>query len=170
MNAVLCWERCGAGCRLVQLESRVWPVAFPHQCRILSCRVKKISRASLNAGYLCCWDHSNVCHKGQNAAKAERYQEHHWIWTTSVVGTTAMWHFRTAHTAPIITYYIVYPGNTPENHPLTEACMINSKQHGVQNSGPRDPWQALEEKKNTGVPAGAVGCRNQEPGTCGYRW
>ena len=24
-------------------------------------------------------------------------------------------------------YYGVYPGNTPENHPPTEACMINSK-------------------------------------------
>ena len=24
-------------------------------------------------------------------------------------------------------YYAVYPGNTPENHPPTEACMINSK-------------------------------------------
>ena len=65
-------------------------------------------------------------------------------------------------------YYFVYPGNTPENHPPTEACMIHSKQHRgcriqdpgtrgkhqtktknpwctskgcrVQNSGPRDPW------------------------------
>ena len=24
-------------------------------------------------------------------------------------------------------YYTVYPGNTPENHPPTEACMLNSK-------------------------------------------
>ena len=37
-------------------------------------------------------------------------------------------------------YYVVYPGNTPENHPPTEACMIHSKQHRVQNSGPWDPW------------------------------
>ena len=64
-------------------------------------------------------------------------------------------------------YYVVYPRNTPENHPLTDACMIHSKQHQgcriqgpgshgkhqtktknpctsrgcrVQNSGPRDPW------------------------------
>ena len=34
-----------------------------------------------------------------------------------------------AHSA---NYYVVYPGNTPENHPPTEVCMINSKQHGVQ--------------------------------------
>ena len=26
-------------------------------------------------------------------------------------------------------YCVVYPGNTPENHPPTEACMIHSKQH-----------------------------------------
>ena len=41
-------------------------------------------------------------------------------------------------------YYVVYPGNTPENHPPTEACMINLKQHGVQNSVPWDPWQASD--------------------------
>ena len=34
-----------------------------------------------------------------------------------------------AGTAPI-TYLLVYPGNTPENHPPTEACMTHSKQHG----------------------------------------
>ena len=65
-------------------------------------------------------------------------------------------------------YYVVYPRNTPESHPTTEACMIHSKQHRgcriqdpgtrgkhqtktknpwctsrgcrVQNSGPWDPW------------------------------
>ena len=41
-------------------------------------------------------------------------------------------------------YYVVYPGNTPENHPPTEACMIHSKQHR--------------------------GCRMQDPGTRSYRW
>ena len=41
-------------------------------------------------------------------------------------------------------YYVVYPGNTPENYPPTEACMINSKQHGVQNSGRWDPWQVSD--------------------------
>ena len=46
-------------------------------------------------------------------------------------------------------YYVVYPGNTPENRPPTEACMINSKHHGVQNSGPWDPWQASDYKKKT---------------------
>ena len=40
-------------------------------------------------------------------------------------------------------YYVVYPGNTPANHPPTEACMIHSKQH----------W----------------GCRIQDSGTRGYR-
>ena len=44
-------------------------------------------------------------------------------------------------------YYVVHHGSTPENHPPTEACMINSKGHGVQNSGPWDPWQASDEKK-----------------------
>ena len=41
-------------------------------------------------------------------------------------------------------YYAVYPGNTPENHPPTEPCMIHSKQHR--------------------------GCRIQDPGTRGHRW
>ena len=27
-------------------------------------------------------------------------------------------------------YYVVYPGNTPQNHPPTEGCTIHSKQHG----------------------------------------
>ena len=49
--------------------------------------------------------------------------------------------------------------------------MINSEQHAVQNSGPWDLWQALDQKhKIPGVPAGAVGCRIQDLGTCGYRW
>ena len=38
-------------------------------------------------------------------------------------------------------YYVVHPGNTPANHPPTEACMIHSKQHR--------------------------GCRIQDPGTRG---
>ena len=45
-------------------------------------------------------------------------------------------------------YHLVYPGNTPENHPPTAAGMINSKQHGVQNSGLWDRWQASDQKKN----------------------
>ena len=45
----------------------------------------------------------------------------------------AFW--QSAHSAN----YCVYSGNTPENHPPTEACMVNSKQHGVRNSGPWDP-------------------------------
>ena len=51
-------------------------------------------------------------------------------------------------------YYIVYPGNTPENHPPTEACMINSKQHGVQSSG---PWGA--EFRTLGLVATGGGYR-----------
>ena len=70
-------------------------------------------------------------------------------------------------------HYVVYPGNTPENHPPAEGCMINSKQHRgcrirdpgtrgkhqtkkkslvyqqgggrVQNSGPWDPWLPVVE-------------------------
>ena len=37
-------------------------------------------------------------------------------------------------------YFIVHPGNTPENHPITEGCMINSKQHRgcrIQDPGTR---------------------------------
>ena len=73
-------------------------------------------------------------------------------------------------------HYIVYPGNTPENHPPTEACMIHSKQHRgcgiqdpgirgkhqiqtkspwctsrgcrVQNSGPWDPWLLVVKNSN----------------------
>ena len=30
---------------------------------------------------------------------------------------------------------VVYPRNTPENHPAAEGCMINSKQHGSSMSG-----------------------------------
>ena len=41
-------------------------------------------------------------------------------------------------------YYVAFSGNTPENHPPTEACMVHSKQHGVHNSGPWDPWQASD--------------------------
>ena len=51
-------------------------------------------------------------------------------------------HSARAHSA---NYYGVYPGNTPENHPPTEACMINSKQHGVQNPGPWGPWLPVVE-------------------------
>ena len=46
-------------------------------------------------------------------------------------------------------YYIVYPGNTPENHPPTEACMIHSKQHqgcGIQDPGTRGKHQTGTEK------------------------
>ena len=64
-----------------------------------------------------------------------------------------------AHSA---NYYVVYPGKTPENHPPAEGCMINSKQHGVQNSGPWDPWQASDKKKSLVYQQG--GCRVQNSG------
>ena len=41
--------------------------------------------------------------------------------------------------------YVVYPRNTPDNQPPIEACMINSKQHGMRNSGPWDPWLPVVE-------------------------
>ena len=41
--------------------------------------------------------------------------------------------------------YVVYPGNAPKNHPPIEACMTNSKQHGVQILGPWDPWLPVLE-------------------------
>ena len=68
-------------------------------------------------------------------------------------------------------YYVVYPGNTPENHTPTEACMIHSKQHWgcrIQDPGTRGKHQT--KTKIHGVPAGAVGCRIQDPGTRGYQW
>ena len=40
--------------------------------------------------------------------------------------------------------------------------MINSKQHGVQNSEPWDPWQASDEKKNPWRTS--RGCRVQNSG------
>ena len=58
--------------------------------------------------------------------------------------------------------YIVYPGNTPENPPPTEACMIHSKQHAVQNSGPWDPWQASHQKNSPWCTS--RGCRVQNSG------
>ena len=67
-------------------------------------------------------------------------------------------------------YYVVYPGDTPENHPPTKGCMINSKQHGVQIKT-LGPVASIRLKKNIlGVPAGSVGCRIQDPRICGYQW
>ena len=69
-------------------------------------------------------------------------------------------------------YYAVYPGNTPENHPPTEICMLNSKQHRecrVQDPGTRGKHQT-RKKKSPVYKQGAVGCRIQDPGTRGYRW
>ena len=51
--------------------------------------------------------------------------------------------FRTARAERQL--FVVYPWNTPEGHPPTEACMTNSKQHVVQNSGPWDPWLLVAE-------------------------
>ena len=54
--------------------------------------------------------------------------------------------FRTARTRY---YYVAYPVNTPENHPPTEACMINSKQHRgcrIQDPGTRGKHQTSKKK------------------------
>ena len=59
-------------------------------------------------------------------------------------------------------YCVVYPGTTPENHPPTEACMVNSKQHGVQNSGHWDPYQT----KHKNPSCTSRGCRVQNSGPC----
>ena len=50
-----------------------------------------------------------------------------------------------AATAPIITLFI--PGTPLQTTPLTEACMIHSKPHRVQNAGPWAPWQVSDLKK-----------------------
>ena len=49
-----------------------------------------------------------------------------------------------SHSAHSANYFVACPWNTPENHPPTEACTINSKRHGVQNLGPWDLWQASD--------------------------
>ena len=64
-------------------------------------------------------------------------------------------------TAPIITLF--YPGNTPENHPPTAACMIHSKQHWgcrIQDPGTRGKHQT--ETKNPRC--SSRGCRVQNSG------
>ena len=74
-----------------------------------------------------------------------------------------------AHSA---NYYVVSPGNTPENHPPTEACTIHSKQHRgcrVQDPGTRGKHQT-KTKNPRCTQQGAVGCRVQDPGTRGSRW
>ena len=64
--------------------------------------------------------------------------------------------------------YAVYPGNTPANHPPTDACMINLKK--PRGSRMQDPGtRGKHQTKQPGVPAGAVGCRFQEFRTRGYR-
>ena len=74
-----------------------------------------------------------------------------------------------AHSA---NYYGVYPGNIAENQPPTEACMIKFLvyQEGLQGAEFRtlEPMAGIRLKKIfPGVPAGAVGCRIQDPGTHG---
>ena len=60
----------------------------------------------------------------------------------------------------------------PCNPPRTEGCMINSIQHGggcrIHDLRTRGNHQT--KKKIPGVPAGAVGCRIQDPGNHGSRW
>ena len=45
-------------------------------------------------------------------------------------------------------YYVVYPGNTPEHHPPTEACTINSKQHRGAELRTLGPMASITLKKN----------------------
>ena len=69
-------------------------------------------------------------------------------------------------TAPIIAnYYVVYLGNTPENHPPTEACMIIHNSIGGAEFRTPGPVASIRlKKKILGVLAGAVGCRIQDLG------
>ena len=53
-----------------------------------------------------------------------------------------------AHSA---NYYVVYPGDTPENHPRTKACMIGAEFTTL------GPVASIRLKKILGVPAGATG-------------
>ena len=67
-------------------------------------------------------------------------------------------------------YYAVHPGNTPANHPPTEACMIHSKQHrgcGIQDPGTRGKHQT--QTQNPWCTSRGCGLQNSGP-TCGYRW
>ena len=73
-----------------------------------------------------------------------------------------------AHSA---TSYVVYPGNTPENHPLTETCMINSKQHqGCRIQDPGTRGKHLPKKRNPWCISRGCRVQNSGPGTRGYRW
>ena len=125
---------------------------LPHHC-------SPVRRLSVRLGYIflssfACLMVLSMCAESFAQVEATEVQS---------AGTSPGGRFRTA---PIIA--IVYPGNTPANHPPTEACMIHSKQHrgcriqgpgtrgkhqtkiknpwctsrgcGVQNSGPWDPW------------------------------
>ena len=67
-----------------------------------------------------------------------------YFWGTIMVHTASVLGGVFAQRGYSANCYVVYPGNTPANHPPTEACMIHSKQHR--------------------------GCRIQDPGTRGYRW
>ena len=83
---------------------------------------------------------TKICHC---VARAHRLHAHQWHGTGRSLGGVFA---QRAHSA---NHYVVYPGNTPENHPPAEGCMINLKQHGVPNSGPWDPWQASDLKKKS---------------------
>ena len=68
-------------------------------------------------------------------------------------------------------YYVVYPGNTPANHPPYRSVhdpFKTASGRTIQDPGTRGKHQT--KTKIPGVPAGAVGCRIQDPGTRGYRW
>ena len=46
-------------------------------------------------------------------------------------------------------YYVVYPGNSPEKHPPTEACLNNSKQHWDAEFRTLGPVASIRLKKKT---------------------
>ena len=74
-----------------------------------------------------------------------------------------------AGTAPIITLCI--PG-TPlkTTHLQKHAQSIQNSFKGAEFSTLGPVASIRRKQKIPGVPAGAVGCRNQDPGTRGYRW
>ena len=78
-------------------------------------------------------------------------------------------HTARAQRAHDANYYVVYPVNTPENHPPTEACIIHSKQH--QGRRIQDPGTRGKHQTKTKNPwCTSRGCRVQDPGTRGYQW
>ena len=63
-------------------------------------------------------------------------------------------------------YYVVCPGNTPGNHPPTEAVRnpFRTASGGVQDSGPWDPWlPAVEHGRRFAQRAHSAGTAHRAP-------